>query len=123
MDVSTGAKGVFAGRSTKFSVEASTYSQRPMLVFLGHMQSEFGQVLGLIHVRSPLTVVIEQLHLAGSKDDNCAGCDGKGDNDGSTKVNKGSVLAEVVVRVVDGCQFGHTGVSHLVIALTDCPEV
>ena len=42
---------------------------------------------------------------------------------GVMKVNKGSVLAEVVVSVVDACQFGHTGVSHLVIALTDCPGV
>lgn len=38
-------------------------------------------------------------------------------------MNKGSLLTEVFVRVVDACQFGHTGVSHLVIALTDCPGV
>jgi hypothetical protein len=42
---------------------------------------------------------------------------------GSWKVNKGSVLIDFPVRVVDGCQFGHMGVPHLVIALMSCPEV
>lgn len=75
--------------------------------------------MGLIHVRSPLTVVIVQLHLAGSM---CPGVgDESGDNDGSLNVNKGLVLILVVVRVVVVCQFGHMGVPHLVVALTTWP--
>ena len=48
------------------STEAERYLQRPMFVFVGQMQSELAQVSGLMHVRSPLTVVMVQLHLAGS---------------------------------------------------------
>ena len=80
--------------------------------------------MGLIHVRSPLTVVIVQLHLAGSIETGCpGGGDERDDNGGSLNVNKGLVLIFVVAWVNVVCQFGHIGVPHFVVAFTTWPRV
>lgn len=103
------------GEEADINVETGTYSQRPIFVFTGHMHSEFGQVLGEMHVRAPFTVVDLQLHLA-----DCEGA--AGDNVGSVKVNNGAVSISVgMVLVV--CQFGHIVVPHTMVGSTTCPRV
>jgi hypothetical protein len=65
-----------------------------------------------------------QLHFASSKEVFCpGGGDGRGDIDGSVKLNKGPLSILLVVRVVVVCQFGHMGVPHFVVALTTWPRV
>jgi len=105
-----------AGESALLSTETGTYSQRPMYVLIGYMQSEFGQVAGPMHVLRPLTVVFVHLHLADAKEDKAFG------GVGSVNVINGAVSISVgLVLVV--CQLGHIGVPHFVVALTIWPRV